>query len=77
MIRELNEEMNLEIQVGDFVGENIHFYDELAIRLLAYKGRIIGGDITLVDYEEYIWVDLQDLRKVKLAPVDVSFAEML
>ncbi len=77
LIRELKEEMNLEIEVRGFVGENIHFYDEGAIRLLAYKGKITGGDIKLVDHEECAWVDLQDLREVELAPADVPFVEML
>ncbi len=77
LIRELKEEMNLEIEVGNFVGENIHYYDEVAIRLLAYKGKITGGDIKLVDHEECAWVDLQDLREVELAPADVPFVEML
>ncbi len=77
LIRELKEEMNLEIEVGNFVGENIHFYDEGTIRLLAYKGKIIGGNIKLADHEECAWVDLQGLRKVELAPADIPFVEML
>ncbi len=31
----------------------------------------------LADHEKYIWVDLQDLRKIELAPADIPFVEML
>lgn len=77
LIRELNEEMNIEIEIGDFVGESVHLYDEVAIRLLAFKGKITGGDIKLADHEEYAWVDLDDLKKVNLAPADITFIELL
>jgi 8-oxo-dGTP diphosphatase len=77
LIRELYEEMNLEIKIGDYVGENIHFYDEGPIRLLAYKGKITGGEIKLTDHEEYAWINLLDLKKVKLAPADIPFIELL
>lgn len=77
LIRELYEEMNLEIEIGDYVGENIHFYDEGPIRLLAFKGKITGGEIKLTDHEEYVWIDLHNLKKVKLAPADIPFIELL
>ena len=77
LIRELNEEMNLEIEIGDYVGENVHFYDEVAIRLLAFKGKISGGNIKLADHEEYAWIDLDDLKKVNLAPADVPLVSLL
>lgn len=77
MIRELNEEMNIQIETGDYVGENIHRYNEGAVRLLAYKGKISGGAIQLTDHDEYAWVELQELKKVKLAPADVPFIQLL
>ncbi len=45
--------------------------------MLAYKGKIAGGDIKLMDHEEHAWLDLQDLREVRLAPADVPFVGML
>ena len=77
LIRELREEMNLEIELSGCVGENIHLYDEVAIRLLAFKGKITGGDIKLADHEEYAWIDLDDLKKVNLAPADIPFIKMI
>ncbi|MCR3921848.1 MAG: (deoxy)nucleoside triphosphate pyrophosphohydrolase [Firmicutes bacterium] len=77
LIRELQEEMNIEIEIGDYVGENIHFYDAGPIRLLAFKGKITGGEIKLVDHDEYVWIDLYLLKKIQLAPADIPFVYLL
>ncbi len=75
--RELYEEMNLEVEVGAYVGENIHEYDEGAIRLLAYSGTIVGGEVALKDHEECRWVERRDLKDMKLAPADIPFIKLL
>ncbi|EEG79129.1 (deoxy)nucleoside triphosphate pyrophosphohydrolase [Dethiobacter alkaliphilus] len=77
LIRELNEEMNIEIEIGDYVGENVHFYQEGPIKLLAYKCSVKAGDIKLTDHDRYVWINVEDLNKVRLAPADVPFIEML
>lgn len=78
LVRELNEEMNIEIETGEFIGENIHHYDpESTIRLLAYKGIITKGEIELMDHEQYRWVNIKDLKNIRLAPADISFAALL
>lgn len=77
LIRELNEEMNLTIEIGNYVGESIHYYEQGPIRLLAYKGKITGGKIKLTDHDEYAWLNLQELKNVKLAPADIPFIQLL
>ncbi|PKM83774.1 MAG: 8-oxo-dGTP diphosphatase MutT [Firmicutes bacterium HGW-Firmicutes-13] len=77
LIRELNEEMNLEIEIGEYVGESVYLYDKRAIRLLAYRGKITRGNIKLTDHEEYAWINLHNFKKVKLAPADIPFIEMM
>lgn len=77
LIRELNEEMNLTIEISKYVGESIHCYEQGAIRLLAYKGRITEGEIKLTDHDEYAWINLQELKDVKLAPADIPFIQLL
>lgn len=77
LVRELSEEMNLTVEVNKYVGENIHCYEQGPIRLLAYKGRITGGEIMLTDHDEYVWINLQELKQVKLAPADIPFIELL
>jgi len=69
--------MNLTIEISGYIGESIHFYDQGPIRLIAYKGKITGGDIKLTDHNEYAWIKVQDLKTVKLAPADIALTEFL
>jgi 8-oxo-dGTP diphosphatase len=77
LVRELKEEMNIEIQVGDYFAENVHHYENISIRLMAYRGRIISGDFHLKDHDEIAWVTLSQLNTFKFAPADVPFVERL
>lgn len=77
LIRELKEEMNIVIEIGEFVGENIHFYDRGPIRLMAFTGKIVAGEIKLVDHDEYLWIGLDDVKNIRLAPADIPFINML
>ncbi|MBF8984096.1 (deoxy)nucleoside triphosphate pyrophosphohydrolase [Lutibacter sp. B2] len=77
LVRELKEEMNIEIEVSEYVGENIHRYENQTIRLLAFKGEIVSGEIELVDHDKYVWVDLYELRKFELAPADIPIVALL
>lgn len=74
LVRELQEEMDIQIEVGDYVGENIHNYQRGDIRLIAYKGRIISGTIKLTDHDKYIWVKPCELMEYNLAPADIPLA---
>lgn len=75
--RELQEEMNVEIEVGAFIGENVHYYVEFAIRLMVYKARIIRGKIKLLDHDEYAWLEVGELTNVKLAPADIPLVQLM
>ncbi|QUH26813.1 (deoxy)nucleoside triphosphate pyrophosphohydrolase [Serpentinicella alkaliphila] len=75
--REIKEEMNIDIRVGSFVGESIYKYERGTIKLLAYKGNIIRGEITLLDHDEYRWVKYKELKLYKLAPADVPLVELI
>ncbi|XID92252.1 8-oxo-dGTP diphosphatase MutT [Paenibacillaceae bacterium WGS1546] len=77
LIRELKEEMNIQIEPYKRFGANEHDYGTVQIRLIAYKARYIRGDIRLVDHEECRWVEKRELAKFEWAPADVPFIELL
>lgn len=77
LIRELHEEMNLIIEISDYVGESIHRYEQGPIRLIAYKGKIASGEIKLTDHDQYAWLTIQSIKNTNLAPADVPFVELL
>ncbi|KRE50641.1 (deoxy)nucleoside triphosphate pyrophosphohydrolase [Paenibacillus sp. Soil724D2] len=77
LVRELKEEMNIEIEPYDFFGVNDHWYGAVHIQLIAYRARLVGGEIALVDHDESCWMRLEELRGFEFAPADIKFVEML
>lgn len=77
LARELKEEMNLNVQVGDFIGENTHCYEGFSIRLMAYEVVILAGDMKLTDHDAIQWVVPNKLGCYPLAPADIPLARTL
>lgn len=75
--REIREEFNADIEVKEFIGENIHHYPEKDIRLLFYKARLISEKIELTEHEDFRWITKQDKDKFKFAGADKKVFEML
>jgi 8-oxo-dGTP diphosphatase len=75
--RELKEEMNIEIEVIKYFGENVHHYEKISIRLIAYKCRLLRGDFTLSDHDKIQWVNYRGLENYQFAPADIPLVSKL
>jgi 8-oxo-dGTP diphosphatase len=76
-IRELKEEMDIDIQILEYFGETISDQQDKSIKLIGFKCIIINGDITLTDHDEYKWVSKDELINYELTPADKYFAYKL
>jgi 8-oxo-dGTP diphosphatase len=68
--RELQEELGIETAVGAFFGASLHRYDHVAIRLLAYRVRLVAGAIRPTVHDRCLWVPLQRLGEYDFCPAD-------
>lgn len=59
--RELQEELGIETEVGDFICSSLYDYEHLLVELLAYRVKHISGDITPHVHDEVRWVLPDDL----------------
>ncbi len=75
--RELQEEMNISIDPYEPFGVNDHAYGTMQIRLFAHRARFVGGEISLVDHDEYRWASREELREYSFAPADIPFVVRL
>jgi 8-oxo-dGTP diphosphatase len=75
--REIQEELGIEIAVGEFFGESVYAYEDKTIRLLAYRVRAEGGEMSRNDHAELAWVAIADLGRYRFCPADVPFTEKL
>ena len=75
--REIMEEFDIDIKVGEYLGSNIYSYDFGTIELMVYRANWKDGDITLRDHEEIRWVFPHELDQFDFAPADRSFVDKL
>lgn len=75
LVRELKEELNINVFIDRFCAEANYDYTNKNIKLIAYYCRIIGGSIQLSVHDNYNWVKISDLLKYDLLPPDVIIAK--
>jgi len=77
LARELKEEFDIDVEVGELLGSNVHHYDHISIELMAYRASWVSGAITMNDHKAYRWVTVDQLTEYEFAPADVPFVEIL
>lgn len=77
LVREIKEELNLDIEVLNKFHEVVHNYDKGTIKLVAFTTKIISGDLSLNVHDEVRWVLPGEMLTLQLAPADVPIAERL
>lgn len=70
LAREIKEEFNANIEVNEYIGENIHHYPEKDIKLLFYKARLLSEKIELLEHEDYKWITKEDKDNFEFAGAD-------
>jgi 8-oxo-dGTP diphosphatase len=75
--REIEEELRINVRIGDFFGESIYPYPHGTIQLLAYWAYWESGCIELMAHDEYKWVSLRELDYYDFAPADVTLIKKL
>lgn len=77
LIREIKEEFDINITVGEYLGSNIHAYDFGTIELMAYRSNWEDGDLILKDHDEIRWVFTHELDQFDFTPADITFVNRL
>ena len=77
IIREIKEELTIDINVKNYIDEKIFTYPEKDINLIALECSIINGNIELLEHEDYRWVSSSELENFEFAPADMFIVERL
>lgn len=75
--RELEEELGMVVKVLDYIGQNIHQYENIAIELIAYKCEFISASFQLIDHDEFQFVNPAELNSIKMAQADTFLIKFL
>lgn len=77
IIREIKEELNIEILPVKKISSNIHDYGSFKINLIAYQCKFIAGDIKLLEHKAFEFVVFEKLVDYDLAEADLPIIEKL
>lgn len=69
--------MHLQARVLDNFCDSVYHYDKGSISLIAYRVRVLGGQLKLSVHDEVDWFEPQEMLTLDLAPADVPIAERL
>ena len=75
LVRELREELRVEVEVGDRLGDDLPLGATGVLRV--YLCRLVSGEPALVDHDEHRWLGAQDLLDVPWIPADLPLVEQL
>jgi len=74
LVRELREELGIEVEVGQWVATNAHDYGRGPLALEAWRCRWVSGRLVPSDHDAVAWVDPTELSSFALAAADVPLA---
>ena len=77
LVREIKEELAMEVVVGGLFHVVDYHYPHISIRLVAYDCRVIGGTPTAIHCHDFRWVDPSELSRYPMPEADVPIARKL
>lgn len=75
LIREIKEELGVDIAIVSEMPANEHRYPEFSIRLIPYVCRVTGGSVVLREHAAYIWQVPDKLMDMDWAEADIPVVQ--
>ena len=75
--RELREELDIDIEVGDLQYSTQHMYSHIAVELFFYSATYLAGEIKLNEYRDIRWVEKDDLSKYAFPEANIPLLKIL
>jgi mutator protein MutT len=77
LVRELQEELGIEVSVGALIESLTHAYPEKTIRLNFYRCEWVRGEPQLLGCAGFRWIDAGQLQEFEFPPADARLLERL
>ncbi len=76
IMREIQEELGVDINVEESLPSIKHYYPEHTVRLLPFVCTIRKGEVVLREHRSHRWVRFEDLSKVDWLEADVGVVHL-
>ena len=77
LIREIKEELDTEIKVGDLIDTIEYDYPAFHLSMDCFWCEIVSGDLVLKEHEAAKWLTKDELDSVEWLPADITLIEKL
>jgi 8-oxo-dGTP diphosphatase len=77
LIREISEELGVQIEVGDIYAIGHHVYPIKEVVLLVYEARIVAGEPVCLGVAAFEWMQPAQVAELPLPPADLPVVERL
>lgn len=77
VVRELREELGIEVAVGELFDRVLHDYPERAVELRFFLCRLLAGEPRALGCDAFAWVHPSELARYPMPPADRPVLERL
>lgn len=77
IIREIREELDTEIKVGELLCTVEHDYLAFHLSMDCFLAEIVSGDLALKEHDAAKWLNMNELDSVEWLPADVKVVELI
>ncbi len=77
IVREIKEELHLDIAVIKRLQPAEHDYPTFRIRLIPFIAKVVGGELLLEEHADAEWIAVDELDRYDWAPADLPIVEQL
>ena len=77
IVREIREELGIEIHVRELLPTVRHCYSGECVKLIPFVCSWVDGEIRLSEHRSCEWVDLQELQSLEWLEADVEVVSLL
>lgn len=75
LVRELREELGVEVRVGAALPASVHHYGARAIRLLPFRCELVAGEPHAHEHSALRWCTIEEVAGMDLAAADIPVLE--
>lgn len=75
--REIDEEMNCTVEIGEFIETTVHEYEFGFVHLSTFYCTLIDGQPTLTEHIDIKWLAASELLTLDWAPADIPAVEKI
>ncbi|HOY15116.1 MAG TPA: (deoxy)nucleoside triphosphate pyrophosphohydrolase [Saprospiraceae bacterium] len=75
ILREIKEELGIDIKLLGKLPSNTHDYGNIIIELIPFRAKYLGGSIDLKEHMDYAWLTFDELGNLDWAPADIPIVE--